>query len=121
MKSTDREYYTIDANSPEFEELLKSIIISEKSKEERYEMSLNDFRQWVHDTVRAICDKLGVIIQNFEEFWKNVGQSLQFFSEDIAEGFNTGRARVRRQAELKREQARLQREKQALLRKMLEE
>lgn len=114
----DNRTKTIDATSPEFEKLVRTIIAAEDSKNERYNMSIEDFKRWVHDTVRIIFDGMGIVIQQFEEFWKDVGQSLQFFGEDIVEGFNAGRERVRQQHEAKRARARLEREKQALLRKI---
>ena len=118
MEIIDNCSNTISATSPEFEKLVRTIVAAEKSKNERYNMSVEDFKRWVHDTVRVIFDGMGIVIQHFEEFWKDVGQSLQFFGEDIVEGFNSGRDRVRKQHEKRRELARLEREKQALLRKI---
>ena len=92
-------------------EMVEYVLDSESAKERRRELALSDFRLWVHDTVRAICEKIGATVQRFEELWRDLEQSIQFFKEDFQEGFNAGREYVHKKAELRRTRRQIERDR----------
>lgn len=85
----------ISATDPEVREMINDILEHDLAKKKREELSENSFKEWVYNTIQSIFANLGYTLQSFEEFWKDVGISIQ-------EGWKDGREYARREAELKR-------------------
>lgn len=85
----------ISAENPEVREMLNDILEHELAKKKREELSDESFKEWVYNALRTLVAKLGYTLQNFEEFWKDIGTSIK-------EGWLDGRDQARKEAELKR-------------------
>ena len=85
----------ISATDPEVREMLNDILEHDLAKRKREELSENSFKEWVYNALRSIFANLGYKLQSFEEFWKDVGISIQ-------EGWQDGREYARKEAELRR-------------------
>lgn len=85
----------ISATSEEVQDVLNDILEHDITMQRRRELSDASFKEWLYDTVRTILAKLGYQVQNFEDFWVDLGIS-------ISTGWNEGREQARRENELKR-------------------
>lgn len=85
----------ISATDPEVQEMLNDILEHDLAKKKREELSEISFKEWVYNALRSVFASLGYKLQSFEEFWKDVGISIQ-------EGWQDGREHARKEAELKR-------------------
>lgn len=85
----------ISAEDPEVQEMLNDILEHDLAKRKREELSDDSFKEWVYNAIRTLVAKLGYTLQNFEEFWKEIGTGIK-------EGWQDGRNQARKEAELRR-------------------
>lgn len=85
----------ISAENPEVQEMLNDILEHDLAKRKREELSDDSFKEWVYNAIRTLVAKLGYTLQNFEEFWKDIGTGIK-------EGWQDGRNQARKEAELRR-------------------
>ena len=85
----------ISAASEEVQDVMNDILERDITMQRRHELSDESFKEWLYNTVRRIFAKLGYQLQNFEDFWVDIGIS-------ITTGWNEGREQARKENELKR-------------------
>lgn len=85
----------ISATSEEVRDVMNDILEHDIAMQRRRELSEESFKEWLYNTVRAIFAKLGYQLQNFEDFWVDIGISIK-------EGWSDGREQAKRENELKR-------------------
>ena len=81
----------ISAENPEVQEMLNDILEHDLAKRKREELSDDSFKEWVYNAIRTLVAKLGYTLQNFEEFWKDIGTGIK-------EGWLDGRNLARKEA-----------------------
>ena len=86
-------YKTIE--DPEVQDMIQDIMEHDTARKKRQEMTESSFKEFLYNALRMMSAKLGYKLQNFAEFWKDVGIS-------IVDGFRDGRTQARHEAELRR-------------------
>lgn len=86
----------ITIQSPEFQALYQEISERAEAIRKRDELSDTSFRAWLCKAIEELASSLGYHIQNIYEFTLDMGYSFQ-------KGFETGRARARKNAYRRRQ------------------
>ena len=85
----------ISASSDEVRAAMDDLLQREIAQERRRTLSEASFKEWLYKTLYSVFAQLGYRLQAFEDFWRDIGDS-------ISSGWNAGRKQAQEEAEIRR-------------------